>query len=327
MKKITKILISILLVLSCILFLLYDAFFIEPKNIRIRKETLSSEKIPLSMDSIKIAFFSDLDIGSYTSSSQLEKVVDRINSSSADIVLFGGNLFSSSTTVDEDTQNTISQLLQQIKAPLGKFAVYGELDHASDELLSQVNMILNSSGFEVLENRSISLRNKTSDCISLVGIDNLINGTVDIDTAYSNVPRDNYVITLCNTPDTADRVPTDLTDYFLAGHSLGGQVYYLFSSSYSPSGAESHLRGKEKIDNSFTLDITSGVGCMNGESRLFSPSEVVIYTLNSTKEVPTPTSETEENSTTETAAPEETSVPETADPIETSAPEDTTQSE
>ena len=327
MKKITKVLSTILIVLLCIAFLLYDAYYIEPVKIRVRRETLSAEKIPLSMDNIQIAFLSDIDYGTYFTSAQLDKLVNKLNACAPDIVLFGGNLINSSVTLDEDTQSLLITALSKIEAPLGKFAVYGEQDHSTPETLSAITTILNSSGFEILENSSISLRNKSSDAISLVGIDNMVNGTVDIDTAYSNVPRDNYVITLCNTPDTCDRVPTDLTDYFLAGHSLGGQIYYIFSSYYTPSGATSHLRGKEKISNSFTLDITSGVGTLTSNVRLFSPSEIVIYTLQSEKPQPTPTPEPTVNPA-ETASPQQTpseessSAPEqaTSEPEQTSEP-------
>ena len=90
-------------------------------------------------------------------------------------------------------------------------------------------------------------------------------------------------MTLCHTPDTVNEVPKDLTDYFLAGHSLGGQANFIFTSFYEPAYATQYLRGKHLIDNTFTLDITNGTGTVNQDVRLFAPAEVVVYTLKMTQ--------------------------------------------
>lgn len=311
-----------------IVFTVADVFFVSPNRIRIRHETLSSDKIPLSMNNVQIAFFSDVDFGKNFTQSNLDTLVAKINNSSPDVVLFGGNLFDGATSLQDDEKQSIIDALAGIQAPLGKFAVYGELDHSNDDTLSLVADILQKSDFEILENSSLSLRNKSSEGISLVGLENGVNGTLDVDTAYSSVPRDNYVITLCNTPDTADRVPGDLTDYFLAGHSHGGQIYYLFSSYYHPEGASSHLRGKEKIDNAFTLDITYGVGTIGKKARLFAPSEIVLYTLKSTQTPQDTELDTSTSPSDSTSSPESTSTPNSStQPDSTQTPQSTSQPE
>ena len=123
-------------------------------------------------------------------------------------------------------------------------------------------------------------------------------------------------MTLCHTPDTVNEVPKDLTDYFLAGHSLGGQANFIFTSFYEPAYATQYLRGKHLIDNTFTLDITNGTGTVNQDVRLFTPAEVVVYTLKMTqkKEETLPSSKldtttpspTEDTTSQEETTPEET---------------------
>ena len=111
-----------------------------------------------------------------------------------------------------------------------------------------------------MDNKSISIRNFGSDSITLVGLQNGVNGYADISTAYENISRSSFTIAICHTPDTAKDVPTDLTKYFLAGHSLGGQVYYGLGSLYTPLKADYYFKGKHIVNDSVTLDITSGTG-------------------------------------------------------------------
>ena len=88
-----------------------------------------------------------------------------------------------------------------------------------------------------------------------------------------------YVLAFSHTPDSAKQVPADLTDYYLAGHSLGGQVYYLFGSLTRPAMAKEIFRGKSSIKGKFDVDVTNGVGTIKKDARFLTPAEVVLYTL------------------------------------------------
>ena len=265
---------------------------------------------------MNILFFSDLKYGIYMNEERLNKLVDTINASGADVVLFGGDIYGDSVTVDDHSTSLITKAFSNIQAKYGKFAVYGDIDGASDVMKSTVNAIYDASDFEVIQNTSFQIHKNGSQFITVVGLDNGIDGTKDIDGAYSNVSKDSYVMTLCHTPDTVNEVPKDLTDYFLAGHSLGGQANFIFTSFYEPACATQYLRGKHLIDNTFTLDITNGTGTVNQDVRLFTPAEVVVYTLKMTqkKEETLPSSKldtttpapTEDTTSQEETTPEET---------------------
>ncbi len=327
MKRISKILLSILVILLVTVFCLYDTFLVEPRKYHIRNESLSSEAIPLSLDDISILFFSDLDYGTFMDETRLCKLVSKINASGADVVIFGGDLYDTGVTVDDTMQTTVSSWMTQIQAPLGKFAVYGDFDTENEMKKQYVTNTLLQSGFEPLENKSVNIRNKSSESITLIGLNDGLNSTQDITAAYSTVSHSNYSITICHTPDTADFVPTDITNYFLAGHSKGGQIYWLFDSYYSPQMAVKHFRGKDTIASAFTLDITNGVGTTGTDARLFANAEVVLYRLHSSRkpvrepEVPSEQVQTPE----ETAVPEETQiiVPEETQTADPESPETT----
>ncbi|MCH4207123.1 MAG: hypothetical protein LKF50_02335 [Solobacterium sp.] len=279
MKLVQKVILVLALLISITGALLYDAFYAAPSRFSVRHETLSSIYIPEQLDNINILFFTDLDYGTFMDESRLNKLVDTINSLSPDVVIFGGDLFDKDATVTDDMVHTVSEAFHSITAPLGKFAVFGDFDYADDNRNTQVQTVLWNADFEILENKSVLIRNTGSQSIALVGIDNGVNGTQDIDAAYASVSRTAYVLTVCHTPDSADDVPSDITKYFLAGHSLGGQVYYGFGAMYTPPMAEEYLRGKHTVKNSFTIDISSGVGTTGEDVRFLSNAEVVLYRL------------------------------------------------
>lgn len=274
-----KILIVTLSIAVVIAFIILDALIIEPSRITVRRENLESEKIPETMNGMQICYFSDLDYGLYVNEERLQKIVSEINELGPDVVVFGGDLYDASITPDDTSSRIISSALKKINAPYGKFAVYGDHDDASDDLKSVTDSIYASSDFEVLSNTSVSLHKKTSSSITLVGIGNGITGKCDIEAAYSNVSSNNYVLAVCHTPDTADSVPMDLTDYFMAGHSHGGQVNYLFGALVTPEMAVNHLHGKTLIQDSFTLDITDGIAPTMKNIRFLTSNELAVYNL------------------------------------------------
>ncbi len=283
MKHTTKILMGILVVIALILYTLYGAFFSAPKRITVRNEVLSSDKIPSSMDGVKITFFSDMEYGLFVDEERLNTLVTTINNTASDIVIFGGDLFEETVTPDETMTASISDALSSIEAPLGKFAVYGDNDRRDETMLTSVDTILKNGNFEVLNNTSIALRNRSNGSISLVGIDNTINGTPDTTAAYQNVSHSNYVIAVSHVPSIVDELPSDLTDYCLAGHTHGGQVWWFFNSLYAPVGSEEYLRGKETTSSGIVLDITNGTGTTSKDVRFLSDAEIVCYTLESTE--------------------------------------------
>ena len=279
-KLIVRILVILALLICTSAALAFDAFYSAPSRFTTRYETISSIYIPSQMDDVNILFFSDLDYGTFMDEERLNKLIETINSLSADAVIFGGDLYDQDAgTITDEEIATVSAALKSITAPLGKFAVLGDFDYADDARLQSVKDTLYSGDFELLVNTSISLRNEGSQSITLVGLDSGLRGTPDITAAYANASPTSFVMTVCHTPDTADDVPADTTKYFLAGHSLGGQAYYFFDALYTPEESANYFRGKHTVSGSFTLDITNGVGTTIKDVRFLSNAEVVVYRL------------------------------------------------
>ena len=331
-----RIFILLALITAIVFFLIMDANSFAPRRFTIRRQTLESETIPRDMDGMNILFFSDLEYGTFMDETRLAALTETINNAAADTVIFGGDLFDYQASVTEENTEILKKYLSSIRTSYGKFAVLGDNDHKDEDMLAAVTSILEESGFEILNNRSILLHKGSIPSVTLVGLDNGLNGMQDIDAAYSSVSRSGYVITVCHTPDTAPRVPGDLTDYFISGHSHGGQVFYFFGALYTPAMATEYLRGSHSIRDEFILDISNGVGTTQKDARFLANAEVVLYRLKSDEPLPTPApslvpEETPEENPEEAQVPEETSPeetsPEEAVPAEEPAAEEPVQEE
>lgn len=288
MKKILKIILIVLLLLAGAGVLYLDATEIAPKQIRIRTETISSEKIPEALSGLQILFFSDVHYNAFVDEVRLEALISKIDSVGADVILFGGDLFDHPANhwPDDQTMDTLKGALTQLKAPLGKFAVLGNHDLESQSSADMVSHLLFEAGFEVLNNQSVKIRNRGTQSISLVGLESEMLGNPNPEAAYQNISPDSFTIALCHTPDTVLQLPQDQTDLMLAGHSHGGQVYIpLLGTFYRANYAEIYYRGKHQVDD-ILLDITNGTGTTRMDVRLFSPAEIVVYRLVHAEPVP-----------------------------------------
>ena len=278
MKIVNKVILLFIVLASIVGGLFFDAYNNAPSRFTVRFETVSSTRIPEQLNNVNILYFSDLHFGLFMDVYRLEKLVNLINNSGADVVIFGGDLFHSDTvnSINYESIQNVKTLLKEIKAPLGKFAVYGDQDHNN---LDIVNETLFDSDFEVINNNNIKLRNKGSQSINIVGIDSEDNGNINIEQAYNNIPKLSYTIAVCHTPDTVTKIEKNLTDLYLSGHSLAGQAYFFIDSLYKPEFTSLYYRGKHLIDNKIKVDISSGVGTVIKDVRFLSNAEIVIYTL------------------------------------------------
>ena len=97
-------------------------------------------------------------------------MMETLETAGADIVIFGGDVFTSFEEQKPDSQTVreITSLLQNIKAPLGKFAVLGDEDLVSKEAKQKVTTILYNSDFEIITNKKLQIRNGSKDSITLI---------------------------------------------------------------------------------------------------------------------------------------------------------------
>ena len=267
-----KIIIAVLCLFIVTLLAYFNAIAINPGQLQIREETIVSPKIDEDTDGLLIAYFSDLYYGEFLKEEELQRVADTIMSFQPDLILFGGDL----CTEDGEREYLLS-CLSDLKATYGKYAVCGELDDERNKT------ILSEAGFVLLDNSHNSIDIDRNSFINLIGIADMNQGQPDPATAFAGVDTTRYSIVISHTPDNFSNLESYDFDYMLSGHSLGGQVYLPIISLFSrPEGAKKYFKGKNTV-NGKTLDISNGVGRTKKDARLFSDSEIVLYTLRSSK--------------------------------------------
>ena len=272
MKRLIKVLTILCIICGFIAVTVFYGTEIAVKNIMIVNKTIESNKINEDIH-LKVAYISDIHYNHYMNYDRLQKMVEKINSNKPDIILFGGDIFDQPSTypIDEKTENEIVELLQSLQAEYGKFAVLGEEDY--DPKVVDIHELLFKCDFEVLTNKQIFITKDGKTMINLIGIDSLIGGTPDIESAFENVDTNLFTIVLTHAPDIMSQLPTNEIDLVLSGHSHGGQISLpIVGSLKKVKGATTYSQGTYYI-NQTQLIVSNGLGTTENDVRIFADPE------------------------------------------------------
>lgn len=260
----------------------YYAKYIEPRLLSFTYHTIHSPLIPRGFNGVKMIQFSDLHLGYYYSLQQLSKVVTKINEKNPDIVIFTGDLIDNYQTY-ADTP-LVASILQNIIAPLGKFAIFGNHDHGGygTEYYSH---IMTQSGFEILQNIEKRIRLLDGSEISIFGIDDIMLGKPDIHGTLQQAQNNLYTIALVHEPDIAPHIANFPVNLLLSGHSHGGQVQLpFFGAIITPTFAKHYIEGFYHIKQNYDLllYVNRGLGTTRVPLRFLAKPEITLFTLQST---------------------------------------------
>ncbi|MDF0725386.1 metallophosphoesterase [Cytobacillus sp. S13-E01] len=247
---------------------------IEPKRITISRHVLKHPLIPHSFKDIKVVQFSDTHIGHFLDLEHLSKIIEKINELGPDIVLFTGDL------LDEPNKYPFSAavppILSRLKAPLGKYCIYGNHDHGgygSDIYKS----IMEQSGFTVMLNSSTRISIKGAD-IAIAGLDDVMLGKPDYSHTFKDISQDTlYTILLVHEPDVAPQSSSFGAHVQLSGHSHGGQIQLPFVGPIvTPPLGTDYYEGVHTI-GATTLYVNKGLGTTRLPFRFLAPPEISVY--------------------------------------------------
>ena len=270
MKNKKALIITIVTAIALLAITIYSALVVRPHIIKVREETLISNKINDKLDGFLVAYFCDLNYGNNLKDEDIENIEKKINDFNPDLIIFGGDLISDKCA---DTSKLIS-FLDNLDAKYGKYAVLGN----EDVYNQNARNILEQTNFRLLSNANEKVYVDGS-FVNIVGVDPSVMGLPNVSEAYSGVNSDYYTIAITHCPDYADKLDTSSSDYILSGHSLGGPVYIpLINFFYRPSGAQNYFKGKYNVGSAI-LDVSTGLGTKEKDIRLFTDAEIVLYKL------------------------------------------------
>lgn len=251
----------------------YYARYVETTGLVIKEYSVINEKIPESFHGFKIVQFSDTHYGMTTFNDELKNMVSKINILNPDIVVFTGDLVDYHYNLNDDEKNDIINILSEIDASLGVYAVTGN----HDQNVSYEG-ILSGSNINLLKNKYEYIYNGTSEKIMLIGLDDYLEGTLDLDAAFSYEDDTSYKILLAHEPDVYDKL-TKVPDLMLAGHSHNGQVRIpLAGAIYKTVGAKKYYDPEYSLGDT-KMYISGGVGTSKYKVRLFDRPSISLYRL------------------------------------------------
>jgi hypothetical protein len=204
-----------------------------------------------------------------------------VNSLRPDLIVLTGDfvtlpLFSKNNEKAAAAAEPCAQLLCQMHATHGSWAVMGNHDYFSDP--DRVTSALQAVGIQVLGNRSVAIEANGAR-FWLSGVHDILSHTADMSATLRGVPQGEATVLLAHEPDYADHVTHYAVDLQLSGHSHGGQVRMPFvGPMYLPDMAKKYVWGLYKIGN-LTLYTNPGLGTVGVPVRFQCPPEITLLTM------------------------------------------------
>lgn len=255
---------------------------IEPKLINIKEYKIESKLIPSSFHGTKIVHFSDIHYGTTVNKKQLEKITKKINELNPDIIVFTGDLLDKNISLTKSTEEELITYLSTLKCSLYKYAIFGDEDLDN----KQYQEIMTTSGFTILDNKSIPLYYKDTTPIIIAGYNPMVskpNYTILTDLIDNQDPNNYFKLVLTHEPDSIDKFINYNPNLVLSGHSLGGSIDLKFTKPLIlPENSTKYYEDHQVIKNT-DLYISNGLGTTGLNARLLNPPSINLYRLYKTK--------------------------------------------
>lgn len=270
-----------LAILLMVLVVVYA--FVEPHLLRVREDTLCFADLPEAFDGLRVAFLSDLHLDVTRGTEASQKLVEKVQALSPDIILLGGDYANTS-------QGAVDFFASQpgFSAPLGVYAIPGNHDRTVPE--SNRNRIIEgmrNAGILPLFN-AIYPVTRGGQHIYIAGLDDYKTGHPDVDGVAGSLYRDDFVLLLSHDPDSIPNIlsSTDAlqqrgwADLILCGHTHGGQVNIgPYSPFLSRVVRNTQYRYGLFQEEGSTILVTSGIGTTAVPMRLGATPEICLITL------------------------------------------------
>jgi predicted MPP superfamily phosphohydrolase len=281
------------LIVSCIIpVVIALGTFIGKFNFKTEEVTIKVAGMDKKLDSLRIVQISDLHLATYFKhNNQLRKVIDRVNSYHADLLINTGD-FVSYGWREFDRCDTI---LAKARSRYGNFAILGNHDmgtyfpgSSQDErkaIALKIDELASASGYNVLNDEHVILNIRDTK-IALIGVEtygrhpDIIHG--DLKKAMEGLDGVDLKILMCHDPnqwrqDVTGKTDIDLT---LAGHTHGMQMGIITkkirwspSKYFYPEWNGLFREGKQY------LYVNRGLGVMAIPFRIWMPPEITVLTL------------------------------------------------
>lgn len=257
-----------------ILFFCYARIWIHSFLI-VEEFPIIEESLPSNWNGFKIAHFSDIHFGKTTNELEIDNLVEKINSTKADIVVFTGDLLDESIILPEKSIDYLKDSLKKITANLMKLAVPGDNDYINSELFQE---IMTEAGFQILDNQNVLVLQNGTSIMQIAGISSIQKSEYDVTKSFeSSETNIDYKILLAHEPEILDEVSNEEINLILSGHSLGGLIRFPYIGNiWKKNYTSDYQKGKYQKDDT-TMYVSSGIGTEIYNYRTFNTPSISLY--------------------------------------------------
>ncbi len=246
---------------------------------RLRRLEIALERWPARGRPLRIVQISDLHIGPILGRGFAERIVQRVNALSPDLIAVTGDL------VDGSVKKLAEEVapFAALRARYGVYFVTGNHDHYSGARAWAEHV--RGLGMHVLRNEHVTI-----DCgeaaFELAGVDDHRAGLMpgesgeDLERALEGVDPTRPLLLLAHDPSTFKRAASMGVDLQLSGHTHGGQIwpFRYVVRLVIPFVAGLYRRGRAQ------LYVSRGTGFWGPPMRLFAPAEITEIVLRGAEE-------------------------------------------
>ena len=218
---------------------------------------------------------SDLHLGYYFSSAEFLALAGEVSTWSPDLVCFVGDMVDDQLVDFETFRPGLAELSRRHTV----LAVPGNHEYVADPTLNRFRNVIQDSGAEDLTNRGLRVF-RGSSSLWVCGVDDLIAGKPDLESAMRGLGDDEPALLLSHHPDLFCEAAHCGIDLTLSGHTHGGQITW-FGTPLVGKGYYSHFeywKGLHASEGSQLL-VGKGAGVSMLPFRIGARPEVLMIEL------------------------------------------------
>ncbi len=262
-------------------FALYRGAVIEPNRLAMSTLTLDAPHLPPGSRPVRLLHISDIHLERHGVREQ--RLLRLASEAEADVILLSGDYVNLSNNEDPVTHTAVTELLSQLDAPGGVFAVLGS---PPVDLPEQIPPLFDKLSVRLLREDLVDIDLGDGRRLSLIGLDchhDMVYDGARAAQLVAATPDDRPRILLYHSPELMPQATALEIDLHLCGHTHGGQVRLpligplLTSSQLGRRYVMGHYQ-----EGRTHLYVTRGVG-FEGLSaprvRFLCPPEILLVTL------------------------------------------------
>ncbi len=248
------------------------ATLIRIRWVRLRRYTVRVPGLPPDLEAYRIAHLSDLHIGNFFGTRDLEKWARTVDRVRPDLVVLTGDLVDAGAHGLE----TLCKELDRFRAPDGVYACPGNHDALTTR--SDYWDCIAAGGVVPLRNRGVYLSRRASP-IYLAGVDDVWQGLEDTAQALSEWNGTSVCILLAHDPILEQAAVSRRVTLALFGHTHGGQVAVPGFPAWNLSmRAYPHGGGLRQVGRTW-IHISRGLGTAGIPVRVGAAPEITVLEL------------------------------------------------